>query len=78
METITLSREDRAQVRAILETHAELQDRGALESTQIMSRLKVEEANDADAQEMVGHLTEQVSVLEGDSDNLRRLADLFN
>lgn len=77
MRTITLSEVDAQQVKAIMMTHAEMQDLGALKSTGIISRLIAEGDPDGDEQEMKEILTEQVGDLEWDSDNLRRIADLF-
>lgn len=77
MRTIQLSEDDAQQVKAILMTHAEMQDQGALQSTNVMSRLITSDEQDEDTGEMVSILAEQVGELEWDSDNLKRIADLF-
>lgn len=77
MRTIELSEVDCEQVKAILMTHAEMQDQGALQSTSVMSRLITSDEQDEDTGEMVSILAEQVGELEWDSDNLKRIADLF-
>lgn len=77
MRTIQLSEVDAQQVKAILMTHAEMQDRGALQSTDVMTRLIASGDHDEDTGEMITILAEQVGDLEWDSDNLKRIADLF-
>lgn len=77
MRTIQLSEVDAKQVKAILMTHAEMQDQGALSSTQVISRLLEEGDPDGDEDEMIDILAEQVGELEWDSDNLKRIANLF-
>jgi hypothetical protein len=46
MGMVLISDEDKAQVRAILETHAEMQDRRSLENLELISRMNVQEADD--------------------------------
>lgn len=77
MQMVMISPEDKAQVRAILETHAEMQDQRSLENLELMSRLNVEEANDPDARALVLDLKDQNATFDGDCDNLRRIAKIF-
>jgi hypothetical protein len=74
---VMMSDADKAQVRAILETHAEMQDQRSLENLELMSRLNVEEANDEDARALVLDLKDQNATFDNDCDNLRRIAKLF-
>lgn len=74
---LTLTREDAAQVRAILLTHAEMQDARINDSLAIIGRLNADLAEDDEAQDMVASLEAQVELFEDDSDNLKRLADKF-
>lgn len=77
MQMVMMSVEDKAQVRAILETHAEMQDQRSLQNEELMSRMNVEEADDHDAQLLVRDLQDQNDTFNGDCDNLRRIADIF-
>lgn len=78
VSTIRLSPKDRNQVRAILMTHAELQDRQAIPSMELLSRLARDNPDpDQTVAEMIEDLREQVEELEADSDNLKRIASLF-
>lgn len=74
---LTLSRDDASQVRAILLTHAELQDARINDSLAIIGRLNADLAQDDEAQDMVATLEAQVELFEEDADNLKRLADMF-
>lgn len=74
---ITLSPDDASQVRAILMTHAEMQDARINDSLAIIGRLNADLAEDDEAQDMVASLEAQVELFEDDSDNLKRLADMF-
>lgn len=76
-KTVTITESDAATIRAILNTHAEMQDRRTLEGEEIISRLKVESSDDEDAAEMIFELTRAGNDLTEDSDNLKRIADLF-
>lgn len=75
---IKISPEDARQVRAILLTHAELQDRRAIPSMELLGRLKKDNpVPDQTVEEMIEDLKDQVSDFENDSDNLQRIAALF-
>lgn len=71
---LPLRRVDAAIVKAILMTHAELQDTRAIPSMEIIARLKRDEPS---ALEMIDTLVGQVADFEEDSEELRRIADLF-
>lgn len=72
---ITLSPQDRAQVYAVLMTHAEMQDNTARDTLAIIGRLKADSPDDAE--EMIEELSESVELCEQDCDNLKRIASLF-
>lgn len=74
---IWVSDEDAQLIRALLLCHAEISDRQSLESENIMARLRVDEPDDPAAQTMVMELQEQSQEFTTDSDNIKRLADLF-
>ena len=74
---LTLSRDDASQVRAILMTHAEMQDSRINDSLSLIGRLNADLRNDDEAQDMVASLEAQVELFEDDADNLKRLADMF-
>lgn len=78
MRMVMISDEDAQQVAAILNTHAEMQDQRTVENLELMSRLRVEEPDDHDAQTMVADLQDQNNTFDGDCDNLRRIAKIFN
>lgn len=69
-----LNDEDAAQVKAILMTHAEIQDHRTLDSMKILGRLKRDEPDD----ELIPDLQGQINDFETDCDNLKRIADIFN
>lgn len=69
-----MTEEDAAQVRAILLTHAEMQDHRTLESMSLLGRLKRDEPED----ELIVDLQGQINDFEVDCDNLKRIADIFN
>jgi hypothetical protein len=73
-QVMIMSPEDRQQVRAILLTHAEMQDRSAITSMELLARIKRDEPEEED---MIDELEDQIEVLEDDSDNLKRLGNLF-
>lgn len=72
-----LTTEDRAQVKAILMTHAEMQDQRTLESEQVLGRLKHENEGDDETEEMIEDLEESIADLTKDSENLKRIASKF-
>lgn len=72
-----MTAEDRAQVKAILMTHAEMQDHRTMETEQVMGRLKHEGGDDEEVAEMIEELQESVTELTADSENLKRLANHF-
>lgn len=71
-----LSVEDRAQVKAILMTHAEMQDHRTVESEVVLGRLKASEQDD-ETQEMIEDLEESIRDCTNDSENLKRIASKF-
>lgn len=76
--TITLSPEDSSTIRAILLTHAEMQDQRAIPSMELVSRLRKDNSSEDDTvMDMIEDLEDQVEVFEKDSDNLKRIADMF-
>ena len=77
MQMVMISREDMTQVRAILETHAEMQDQRTVENLELISTINVQEPDDDEARSMVRDLTDQNETFEGDTDNLRRIAKIF-
>jgi hypothetical protein len=77
MQMVMISLEDKAQVRAILETHAEMQDQRTVENLELVSRLQVEEPDDQEARSLVRDLKAQNETFDGDCDNLRRIAKIF-
>ena len=70
---IDLSPVDRAQVKAILMTHAEMQDRHALSGEEVIARLKRDEPES----DLLSNMIEDAAELLEDTTNLKRLADLF-
>lgn len=78
MKMVMISETDAQQVAAILNTHAEMQDQATVQNLELMSRLRVEEPDDHDAQVMVADLQDLNDTYDGDCDNLRRIAKLFN
>lgn len=68
-----LSPEDRAQIKAILLTHAEMQDRCALQGEEVLARLKRDEPDS----ELIADLEEDAADITADTENLKRLAKLF-
>jgi hypothetical protein len=73
MTLATLSPDDCAQVKAILLTHAELQDRNLLNAEGVLARLKRDEPDS----ELIGDLEQDNIELVADTENLKRLANLF-
>lgn len=77
MKKIELTEEDAQQIRAILLTHAELQDRRAIPSMELITRLKKDNPDPEETVvEMIADLIDQVDEFEADSDNLKRIASL--
>lgn len=74
---ITLNAADAAQVKAILLTHAEMQDMRTVDTEGVIARMKHEGGDDSEIQEMIAELDVSVSELITDSENLKRLASLF-
>lgn len=75
MKMVMMSEVDCAQVKAILLTHAEMQDRRINEIMEIQSRLKLEEPEDG--AELILDMDDQVVTFEEDCDNLKRIAQIF-
>ncbi len=69
-----LTEVDRAQVKAILLTHAEMQDQRTLETEGVLGRLKHDEP---DSVEIIEDLEESIEDCIEDSENLKRLASKF-
>jgi hypothetical protein len=74
MKQYQLSEQDAATVKAILLTHATMQDHRALESMSLLGRLKRDEPDD----ELIPDLQGQINDFEADTDNLTRIANIFN
>lgn len=72
---LSLTRVDAAIVKAILMTHAEMQDSRAIPSMEIIARLRRDEP--VDGALLIADLESQVIDFEEDSDELRRIAHLF-
>lgn len=70
---LNISPEDRAQIKAILLTHAELQDRTALKGEEVLARLKRDEPDS----DLIADLEEDAADILADTENLKRLANLF-
>ena len=68
-----LTPQDRAQIKAILMTHAEMQDRSALQGEEVLARLKRDEPDS----ELIAGLEEDAADITADTENLKRLANLF-
>lgn len=66
--------EDAQQVHAVLTTHAEMQDANALQTMQVLGRLK---ADNPEQHEMIEDLEVSILVAEEDSENLKRIARQF-
>lgn len=75
--TLLLTPEDRDQVKAILMTHAEMQDHRTMETETVLGRLKHEGAGDEEVDEMIEDLEESINEMTADSENLKRLASKF-
>ena len=67
-----LSNEDKETIIAVLRTHAELQDRQALNGTQVLARLRKDEPNNP----LTLSMKEGLDVIEQDCENLVRIASL--
>lgn len=74
MKTVNLTTEDAAQVKAILMTHAEMQDRRTLDGETVLGRLRVEQPEEL---EMIDELITMGEELVEDTENLKRIAHLF-
>lgn len=72
---VELSDQDAATIRAILMTHAEMQDRAAMEGEVIIGRLSREEPDTA--AETIDDLSDTNDTLTEDCENLKRLASKF-
>lgn len=72
-----LTSQDRDQVKAILMTHAEMQDHRTLETEGVIARLMHEGGDDDEVAVMVDQLNESVKDMTDDSENLKRLASHF-
>lgn len=72
--THLLTNNDRAQVKAILLTHAEMQDARINEVMAMQSRLINDEPDETD---MIADLQEQVDDFTADSENLKRIASHY-
>lgn len=73
MSVAVIEPEDRAQIKAILLTHAELQDRNLMDAEGVLARLKHDEPDS----ELINDLEEDNIDLIADTENLKRLANLF-
>lgn len=68
-----LTPDDEQQVHAILQTHAEMQDASAMQSQQLLGRLRCDEPDS----ELIPELEVMIEVAEEDSENLKRIAKQF-
>lgn len=68
---------DREQVKAILMTHAEMQDQRTLATEEVIGRMKHEGAGDDEVEGMIDELNDSVKELIDDSENLKRIASHF-
>lgn len=75
--TELLNADDRAQVKAILMTHAEMQDQRTMETETVLGRLKHQNDGDDETEDMIEDLEESIKDLTEDSENLKRLASKF-
>lgn len=75
MQHYSLLPADADQIRAILLTQAEMQDQRINPSLELISRLKRDEP--VEAADLIEDLEEGVEVFQEDSDNLKRLANIF-
>jgi hypothetical protein len=75
MKTILISDEDAATVKAILLTHAEMQDNRSIESLEVIGRLRRDDPKDA--AETIADLQDTHNTLEEDCENLKRISHLF-
>lgn len=73
MKTIILSDEDAAQVKAILLTHAEMQDMRSMEAESVLGRLQRDEPD----AEVIESMRDNQEDLEDDIEDLKRIAELF-
>lgn len=71
-----LSDDDASQVRAILLTHAELQDRETVKAEELHGRLKKDATTDEEL-DVVEDIEDQIEDLTGDTTNLKRIAKIF-
>lgn len=76
MRMVQISEEDAAQVHSVLMTLSEVSDMQINSSLELMSRLKRDEPDAA--AETINDLQGQVTDFETDSENLKRIALLFN
>lgn len=72
---IELTDDDRAQVHAILMTHAQISDQQSVNSMELIGRLRRDEP--VAAAETISDLEGQVKTFDADYDNLSRIARLF-
>lgn len=75
--TIEIDVEDAETIRAVLLTHAEMQNQRVNETQAVQARINTEGNDTEEEQEMVNNLQESCDELEIDSANLTRIADLF-
>lgn len=67
-----LSNDDKLTIAAVLRTHAELQDRQALQGTEVLARLQRDEPNNI----LTLQMREGLEDIEDDCANLQRIASL--
>lgn len=73
MKTIILSDEDAAQVKAILMTHAEMQDHRSIEAEEVLGRLRRDEPDS----DLIVNMSEAAEDITDDIENLKRIAHYF-
>jgi len=75
MRSISISELDAAQVAAILNVHAEMQDARINEIGPVLARLKRDEPDAA--AEVILDMEDALNLCEDDAENLKRIAQLF-
>lgn len=70
---VEISAEDAAQIKAILMTHAEMQDQSLLKGEIVIGRLQVDEPDS----DLLVDMREDAVGLSEDTENLKRIANLF-
>lgn len=75
MALYDISDADASTIKAILLTHAEMQDARSVQSMELVGRLSRDEPEDA--RELIESLGDQIDTFDDDCDDLRRIAGIF-